>query len=40
VRLLTAGLLLLETASKLFGGALEIGFGGIREGVLLEGARP
>ncbi len=39
VRLLTAGLLLLETASRLFGGALEIGFGGIREGVLLEAAR-
>jgi exopolyphosphatase/guanosine-5'-triphosphate,3'-diphosphate pyrophosphatase len=39
VRLLTAGLLLLETASKLFGAALEIGCGGLREGVLLEAAR-
>jgi exopolyphosphatase/guanosine-5'-triphosphate,3'-diphosphate pyrophosphatase len=39
VRLLPAGLLLLEMASKLFGAALEIGCGGIREGVLLEAAR-
>jgi exopolyphosphatase / guanosine-5'-triphosphate,3'-diphosphate pyrophosphatase len=39
VRLLPAGLLLLEMASKLFGVALEIGCGGIREGVLLEAAR-
>jgi exopolyphosphatase/guanosine-5'-triphosphate,3'-diphosphate pyrophosphatase len=38
-RLLPAGLLLLETASRLFGGALQIGYGGIREGVLLEAAK-
>jgi exopolyphosphatase / guanosine-5'-triphosphate,3'-diphosphate pyrophosphatase len=38
-RLLPAGLLLLEAAVRLFGGALEIGFGGIREGVLLEAER-
>jgi exopolyphosphatase/guanosine-5'-triphosphate,3'-diphosphate pyrophosphatase len=38
-RLLPAGLLLLETASRLFGGALELGCGGIREGVLLEAGK-
>jgi exopolyphosphatase/guanosine-5'-triphosphate,3'-diphosphate pyrophosphatase len=36
VRLLLAGLLILEAASQLFGAALRIGCGGIREGVLLE----
>ncbi len=36
MRLLPAGLLILEAASELFGVALEIGCGGIREGVLLE----
>ncbi|HWE33822.1 MAG TPA: hypothetical protein VG410_10080 [Solirubrobacteraceae bacterium] len=39
VRLLPAGLLILEAASKLFGVALAVGRGGIREGVLLEAAR-
>jgi exopolyphosphatase / guanosine-5'-triphosphate,3'-diphosphate pyrophosphatase len=38
-RLLPAALLLLEAAARLFGGALEIGFGGIREGVLLDAAQ-
>jgi exopolyphosphatase/guanosine-5'-triphosphate,3'-diphosphate pyrophosphatase len=38
VRLLPAGLLILEAASELFGAALQIGRGGIREGVLLEAA--
>ena len=36
VRLLPAGLLILEAASNLLGTALEIGRGGIREGVLLD----
>ena len=36
VRLLPAGLLILEEVSRLFGVALQIGCGGIREGVLLE----
>lgn len=36
VRLLPAGLLILEAASSLFGTALSVGRGGIREGVLLE----
>jgi exopolyphosphatase/guanosine-5'-triphosphate,3'-diphosphate pyrophosphatase len=36
VRLLPAGLIVLQAASELFGAALEIGRGGIREGVLLE----
>ena len=42
VRLLPAGLLILEAVSNLFGTALQIGRGGIREGVLLEagGASP
>jgi exopolyphosphatase/guanosine-5'-triphosphate,3'-diphosphate pyrophosphatase len=38
VRLLPAGLLILEAASELFGMALQIGRGGVREGVLLEGS--
>jgi exopolyphosphatase/guanosine-5'-triphosphate,3'-diphosphate pyrophosphatase len=37
VRLLPAGLLILQAASELFGAALQIGSGGVREGVLLEG---
>jgi exopolyphosphatase/guanosine-5'-triphosphate,3'-diphosphate pyrophosphatase len=36
VELLPAGLLILEGVSQLFGAALQIGRGGIREGVLLE----
>ncbi len=36
VRLLPAGLLILEAASKVFGAALTVGRGGLREGVLLE----
>ena len=36
VRLLPAGLLILEAVSNLFGTALQVGRGGIREGVLLE----
>jgi exopolyphosphatase/guanosine-5'-triphosphate,3'-diphosphate pyrophosphatase len=36
VRLLPAGLLILEAVSELFGTALQVGCGGIREGVLLE----
>ena len=36
VRLLAAGLLILQTASELFGAALQVGRGGIREAVLLE----
>jgi exopolyphosphatase/guanosine-5'-triphosphate,3'-diphosphate pyrophosphatase len=39
VRLLPAGLLILQAASELFGAALLVGHGGIREGVLLEAAR-
>jgi exopolyphosphatase / guanosine-5'-triphosphate,3'-diphosphate pyrophosphatase len=39
VRLLPAGLLILQAASELFGAALAIGRGGIREGVLLEAER-
>ncbi len=35
VRLLPAGLLILQAASELFGVALQIGRGGVREGVLL-----
>ena len=38
VRLLPAGLIILQQASQLFGDALQIGRGGIREGVLLEAA--
>jgi exopolyphosphatase/guanosine-5'-triphosphate,3'-diphosphate pyrophosphatase len=36
VRLLPAGLIILQAASELFGASLQIGRGGIREGVLLE----
>lgn len=36
VRLLPAGLLILQAAAELFGGTLRIGRGGIREGALLE----
>jgi hypothetical protein len=36
VRLMAAGLLILQTASELFGAALQVGRGGIREAVLLE----
>jgi exopolyphosphatase/guanosine-5'-triphosphate,3'-diphosphate pyrophosphatase len=36
VRLLAAGLLILQAASELFGAPLQIGRGGVREGVLLE----
>jgi exopolyphosphatase / guanosine-5'-triphosphate,3'-diphosphate pyrophosphatase len=39
VRLLPAGLLILEAASQLFGAALQIARGGLREGVLLEARR-
>jgi exopolyphosphatase / guanosine-5'-triphosphate,3'-diphosphate pyrophosphatase len=39
VRLLPAGLLILEAASELFGQPLQIGRGGVREGVLLEAGR-
>ena len=39
VRLLPAGLLILEAASELFGSPLQIGRGGVREGVLLEAGR-
>jgi exopolyphosphatase/guanosine-5'-triphosphate,3'-diphosphate pyrophosphatase len=36
VRLLPAGLLILEAASEIFGAALQVGRGGLREGILLE----
>ena len=36
VRLLPAGLLILEAAAELFGTPLEVGRGGLREGLLLE----
>jgi exopolyphosphatase/guanosine-5'-triphosphate,3'-diphosphate pyrophosphatase len=36
VRLLPAGLLILQAASELFGAALLVARGGLREGVLLE----
>ncbi len=39
VRLLPAGLLILQAASELFGAPLQIGRGGVREGVLLEAGR-
>jgi exopolyphosphatase / guanosine-5'-triphosphate,3'-diphosphate pyrophosphatase len=39
VRLLPAGLLILQAASELFGATLQIGRGGLREGILLEAAR-
>ena len=38
VRLLPAGLLILQAASELFGAPLQIARGGVREGVLLEAA--
>jgi exopolyphosphatase/guanosine-5'-triphosphate,3'-diphosphate pyrophosphatase len=38
VRLLPAGLLILEAASERFGAALHVGRGGLREGILLEAA--
>jgi exopolyphosphatase/guanosine-5'-triphosphate,3'-diphosphate pyrophosphatase len=38
VRLLPAGLVILRAAAELFGTRLEVGRGGIREGVLLEAA--
>jgi exopolyphosphatase / guanosine-5'-triphosphate,3'-diphosphate pyrophosphatase len=38
VRLLPAGLLILQAASELFGTSLQIARGGVREGVLLEAA--
>jgi exopolyphosphatase / guanosine-5'-triphosphate,3'-diphosphate pyrophosphatase len=37
-RLLPAGLIILQVASELLGAALEVGRGGLREGVLLEAA--
>jgi exopolyphosphatase/guanosine-5'-triphosphate,3'-diphosphate pyrophosphatase len=36
VRLLPAGLLVLEAAAELFGAPLEVANGGLREGLLLE----
>ncbi len=39
VRLLPAGLLILQAASELFGSPLQVGRGGVREGVLLEAGR-
>ncbi len=39
VRLLPAGLLILEAVSRLFGTALNVGRGGLREGVLFERAQ-
>jgi exopolyphosphatase/guanosine-5'-triphosphate,3'-diphosphate pyrophosphatase len=39
VRLLPAGLVILQVASELFAAALQIGRGGVREGVLLEASR-
>jgi exopolyphosphatase / guanosine-5'-triphosphate,3'-diphosphate pyrophosphatase len=39
VRLLPAGLLILQVASELFGASLQVGRGGVREGVLLEASR-
>ena len=38
VRLLPAGLLILQAASELFGASLQVGRGGLREGILLEAA--
>jgi exopolyphosphatase/guanosine-5'-triphosphate,3'-diphosphate pyrophosphatase len=40
VRLLPAGLLILQRASELFDAALRVGRGGVREGVLLEARLP
>jgi exopolyphosphatase/guanosine-5'-triphosphate,3'-diphosphate pyrophosphatase len=39
VRLLPAGLLILQAAAERFGAPLEVARGGLREGVLLEGSR-
>jgi exopolyphosphatase / guanosine-5'-triphosphate,3'-diphosphate pyrophosphatase len=39
IRLLPAGLLILQGASELFGAALQLGCGGVREGVLFEADR-
>jgi exopolyphosphatase / guanosine-5'-triphosphate,3'-diphosphate pyrophosphatase len=39
VRLLPAGLMILQAASELLGAPLQIGRGGVREGVLLEAGR-
>jgi exopolyphosphatase/guanosine-5'-triphosphate,3'-diphosphate pyrophosphatase len=39
VRLLPAGLLILQRASELLGSPLQVGRGGLREGVLLEASR-
>ena len=39
VRLLPAGMLILQGASELFGAPLQIGRGGLREGVLLKASR-
>ena len=39
VRLLPAGLLILEAAAELFGAPLEVANGGLREGLLLEAPR-
>ena len=36
VRLLSAGLLILQAAAERFGAPLEVGRGGLREGLLLE----
>jgi exopolyphosphatase/guanosine-5'-triphosphate,3'-diphosphate pyrophosphatase len=38
VRLLPAGLLILQAASERFGATLQVGRGGLREGILLEEA--
>jgi exopolyphosphatase/guanosine-5'-triphosphate,3'-diphosphate pyrophosphatase len=38
VRLLPAGLLILQAASESFGAVLQVGRGGLREGILLEAA--
>jgi exopolyphosphatase / guanosine-5'-triphosphate,3'-diphosphate pyrophosphatase len=37
VRLMAAGLVILQAASDLFGAALQVGRGGLREALLLEG---
>jgi hypothetical protein len=37
--LLPAGLVILQAAAECFGMPLQLGHGGVREGVLLEGAR-
>jgi exopolyphosphatase / guanosine-5'-triphosphate,3'-diphosphate pyrophosphatase len=36
VQLLAGGVLILQAASECFGTPLQIGYGGVREGVLLE----